>query len=921
MYINKHTFIEPQHFSVPAPWAGHIPFVSWLISQMKPSSFVELGTYSGISYMAICQAIKEVGCNTKAWAIDTWQGDPHAGMYTEDIFTKFKNAHDAAEIGFSSYLRMTFEEAIDKFDDNSIDLLHIDGMHTYDAVANDFYTWLPKLTKKAIVLFHDTHVFRDDFGVHKLWGELVKSYPSCEFTHSNGLGVLFVGTDQPEIFSKISNVANGRELREIYEKIGRRFELRAALALQQNDLQNLQTNYDREFEAGKVRHDWIVKQDALISDLNNEKGRLSTLCQELEGNALNLSKKIEQHVNDLEQNKREILRLQSDLKQSEIRSNEFKILYTKVLGSISWKITKPIRFFGRLTRFEFHEAFYFLRCNMFFASIESNLIRVTKVFRYLARGDVKGLLERVRYYKKETLRKVAQEKLADNSTLNICVVTPGHTNFVAQLIAERLAFHGWNTRITNEMPDKFHDDLYVVLCPQIFSKLPPGEKRIVYQLEQSVSSRWFDKKYFDILENSLVVLDYSLVNIQYLSSKGIAYPHITYLPIGAINGFGKKTVPSGSSPEVLFYGDSFSSARRQKMLAVLREHFNLEVVNNLFGEDMITRLKSAKVVINLHYYENALLEMPRIQECLSLGIPVVSEATQDQNEYPELDGAVIFFEEGSTSGMIDAVRMALDGSCIGINKSVSVSSHKFEFMFDRFLVSMGLLPSSYVTNMTLPLPKDKNIFGLSMPETIERRKLFLNMKPKNCHVFDGIRMKPGWVGCGLSYTTLARHAKTNNIATLTVMEDDVILPDDFDNKLESINRFLSSKQGGWDVFSGVIAVLNPDVEIIDVEDFEGQRFVTIDKMISMVFNIYAKSAIDIFANWNPENLNSENNTIDKYLESQKNIKVVTTLPFLVGHREEVHSTLWGFQNTTYVEMIANSQSLLEAKVAEFLAKQ
>lgn len=118
-----------------------------------------------------------------------------------------------------------------------------------------------------------------------------------------------------------------------------------------------------------------------------------------------------------------------------------------------------------------------------------------------------------------------------------------------------------------------------------------------------------------------------------------------------------------------------------------------------------------------------------------------------------------------------------------------------------------------------------------------------------------------------------------------------------------------------------MAVLNAEAEVIAVEDFEGQRFVTINKMISMVFNVYAASTVDVFANWNPDNFDSENNTIDKYLENQKNIRVVTTLPFLVGHREEVHSTLWGFQNTTYVQMIANSQNLLESKVAEFLNKK
>ena len=604
-----------------------------------------------------------------------------------------------------------------------------------------------------------------------------------------------------------------------------------------------------------------------------------------------------------------------------MRSDEFEALNKRLMNSLSWKITKPVRFFGRILRLEVSEAFSFLGRYRQYLLWKIESARLKKVFGYLARGDFSGLMERVRHYRKENKSNAIQEKIKNNSLLTVCVVTPGHTNFLAQLIAGRLSFHGWNAKITNAMPASFSDDLYVVLCPQIYKKLPPGEKRIVYQLEQSVSSRWFSNKYFEILENSLGVLDYSLENIEYLASKGIAYPHVTYLPIGAINDYGKNVLPSGRGTEVIFYGDSLSSPRRQKMLEALREHFSVDVVNNLFGDEMISRLKSARLVINLHYYENALLEMPRIQECLSLGIPVVSETSQDIEEYPELDGAVTFFAEGSVQEMISAVRMALDKSDFEIQKSVAQSCEKFEFMFDRFLVSMGLLPATYVRQMTLPLSQKKNVFGLSMPETIGRRKLFLDMKPKECLVFDGIRRKPGWVGCGLSYAALAMHAKANNLPTMTVMEDDVILPKDFESKLDSINRFLACKSDGWDVFSGVIAALNPDTEVLAVDDFEGQRFVTINKMTSTVFNVYAESAIDMFTKWNPDNLDAETNTIDRFLENQKSIKVIATIPFLVGHREEAHSTLWGFQNTTYVEMIASSQALLEAKVAAFLDKQ
>jgi hypothetical protein len=45
---------------------------------------------------------------------------------------------------------------------------------------------------------------------------------------------------------------------------------------------------------------------------------------------------------------------------------------------------------------------------------------------------------------------------------------------------------------------------------------------------------------------------------------------------------------------------------------------------------------------------------------------------------------------------------------------------------------------------------------------------------------------------------------------------------------------------------------------------------------------------------------------------------VVQLPFLAGHREEVNSTLWGFQNTQYSDLIQKSQAQLEAMVEDWL---
>ncbi len=503
------------------------------------------------------------------------------------------------------------------------------------------------------------------------------------------------------------------------------------------------------------------------------------------------------------------------------------------------------------------------------------------------------------------------------------VMTTPHTLFMAHLVAKRLREHGWSVDIMTDVPVDFPHDMYVVICPQMFKVLPLGEKRIVYQMEQSVSSRWFTDDYLRTLENSRAVLEYSLVNVEFMADKNVAYPHVYYLPVGADPEYKFAFESPEKTCDVLFYGDDKSSPRRLAMLNILRQHFDVKVCSEVFGTDIAEAILGARLVINLHYYENALLEMPRIQECLSLGVPVVSEVTKDQGDYPELDGCVTFFKEGDEKDMIETVRKALSNppSNTDFGKSTQLGAKRFVFMFDRFLVAQGFLPASHVQHMPLPISANSDRIALAMPETIARRLAFEKSKPVGCTIFDGIRLSPGWVGCGLSYSALARNALKSNVQRLTIMEDDVIHPDDFEVKMNIVHDYLDRRSDQWDVFAGLVAVLHPDARILHLEDYKGVRFVTIDKMTSTVCNIYSKKALQILASWDPDHRDDQTNTIDKYLERQNNIRVVVTLPFLVGHREEVCSTLWGFQNTQYRDLIAASQQALQLKVWDFMKQR
>lgn len=184
----------------PYGWVGHIPFAYLAIDLLRPRNLVELGTHSGNSYMAFCQAATALALDCRFTAIDNWRGDEHAQHYGEQVYAALKSRHDPLYGKFSRLLRSRFDDALQEFGDGTIDLLHIDGLHTYEAVRHDFETWLPKLSDRAVVLLHDTEVRDRNFGVAQFFEELSKRYPCFGFRHNSGLGVVMVGANVSESF-------------------------------------------------------------------------------------------------------------------------------------------------------------------------------------------------------------------------------------------------------------------------------------------------------------------------------------------------------------------------------------------------------------------------------------------------------------------------------------------------------------------------------------------------------------------------------------------------------------------------------------------------------------------------------------------------------------------------------------------------
>lgn len=266
-------FSRPLRLDSISAWVEHIPFGMLLVELLRPQILVELGTHTGVSYCAFCQAVKQLRLDTQCYAVDTWVGDAQSGLYEPNIFANLQTHHNPIYGEFSRLIQSTFDDAVNYFSDASVDLLHIDGVHTYEAVKHDFETWLPKLSQHAVVLIHDTNVRERDFGVWKLWMDLRRNYPHFEFRHGHGLGVLSIGEKPFDPLAQLISASEDerKQIREFFFYLGSRWSAEIAKQNQVNDLSCQLAEQGLIMQALSVRISESKKPPEVpLSELNQE---------------------------------------------------------------------------------------------------------------------------------------------------------------------------------------------------------------------------------------------------------------------------------------------------------------------------------------------------------------------------------------------------------------------------------------------------------------------------------------------------------------------------------------------------------------------------------------------------------------------------------------------------------------------------
>lgn len=505
---------------------------------------------------------------------------------------------------------------------------------------------------------------------------------------------------------------------------------------------------------------------------------------------------------------------------------------------------------------------------------------------------------------------IAHGDLATARTLH--VVTTLHTEFIGEGLAAALR----NTRLivtrSTEMPADLDHDLYVVVAPQMFSTLPPPEKLIAVQVEQVRASRWVDDGYLGRLQNSLAILDYSRDNIDALIKRGIPSKQIYYMPIRPMRR--EERPRTERDIDVLFYG-AIGSERREQYINALAKRVNLRVVSDTFGPALRDLLDRTKIVVNIHFYENALLETTRIGEALSHGAHVVSEDATDQMDHTSYSRTVEFVPCNEVETFVQRVEAALASWQAPVDPPQDDGFDGMSFHVLRAFHGIGVLSLAELQAACrdMVLPSDRII--LALPEQAERYDAARRACLRGAVPFHGLRQLLGWQGCAASYKFLATQALAQDLRHLTIYEDDATFEPGTDQRLTAIETHLDTRDN-WDIFSGLLTDLHPDARVTGVSTAAGEEFIELDSVIGMVFGIYSRHGLRILASFEFEGNDTAVHTIDRWLERQ-NPRTLTVMPPLAAHDENLTSTLWPAHNSQIASKIRDSIKRLEAKRVAF----
>ncbi len=219
----------------------------------------------------------------------------------------------------------------------------------------------------------------------------------------------------------------------------------------------------------------------------------------------------------------------------------------------------------------------------------------------------------------------------------ITIVKVDCMQYIIQILKDTLIEMGWVCSIISQ--DKINQCIeinktnskhfFLFLYPlQITKNVVLYKRYILYQLEQNVNNTLsINYKQLhesnilkQIYDNAVLLVDYCEVNINVMKQYYNNDFKIMNVPARSRN---ESKLIQEYKYDIIFMGSM--NKRREIILKELKEKYKVLIVQNVYGEELRKLCNQCNICLNIHYYENAILERVRLNEMMEYGIKIISE--------------------------------------------------------------------------------------------------------------------------------------------------------------------------------------------------------------------------------------------------------------------------------------------------------
>jgi len=211
--------------------------------------------------------------------------------------------------------------------------------------------------------------------------------------------------------------------------------------------------------------------------------------------------------------------------------------------------------------------------------------------------------------------------------------------YISQIIMNELIKLGWKCNIIHMNEIDYYMNLnnlshyfLFLLSSQINKKIIHYKRYILYQLEQNNNQLSMNYKYLhekgylkQIYDNATLLIDYCQLNVDVLNKYYTNTFKIMNIPI-IHNESNRNEL---YEYDIIFIGSI--NQKRERILNKVKEKYKVLIVENIYGEELKLLCNKCYICLNIHYYENAILERVRLNEMMDYGIQIISEKPCDQD--------------------------------------------------------------------------------------------------------------------------------------------------------------------------------------------------------------------------------------------------------------------------------------------------